>query len=251
MKQYSSLLVCPDKDTYVSLPELERMPSPEPLGKRHRPYRYDEIVTELIEGAKRAGYGVIRNEMVLSRKEKMLLGIMELELKADRVINGIPVSIAIGYRASTHQLTSLKCVAGGHVLMCSNLIMSGDMFVVQRKFTLNLSLASAVDEGFDKFKAQHTDMENALVMMTNYGLKASEAKGIIFDGITKHRLPMSIAREAAKWYFGEEYGGNKITEDCQPRTEWGLYNAFTRSLRDFPALPRFEHTKTLGRIFNL
>lgn len=248
----STLLIAYGKDTHVSLPELERMPDPEAIGSRHRPYRYDEIVHGLIDGAGRAGYGVIRNEMALSRKEKILLGVMQLQENGGRIVGGLRSDVALGYRASTHSLSALKCVAGEHVFMCSNLIMSGEMFIVQRKFTLRLTLKDAIDNGFDQFTLQHSTMEGKLNLMSRTSVLDVEAKAMIFEGITKFHLPMAIARDTAKWYFGEEYGGEEeITEDCAPRTEFGLYNSFTRSLREFGAQPRFEHTQTVGRIFGL
>ena len=39
--------------------------------------------------------------------------------------------------------------------------------------------------------------------------------------------------------------------DCQPRTEWGLHNAFTRAMRDLTPLRQFGATQGLGRAFGL
>jgi len=247
-----SLLLYPGKDHPVTLAQLEQLPDPEPLGNRHRPYRYDEIVTELTKGAERNGYEIVKNEMALSRHEKMLLGVMQLQKNGDRVIAGMRSDIALGYRASTHSLSALKCVAGEHVFMCSNLVMSGEMFIVQRKFTLNLTLKKAIDSGFERFMIQHQDMTERLAKLSEVEVDDISAKAMIFESITKHKLPLMVARNTAGWYFGEEYGGKEeISEDCAPRTWMGLYNSFTRSLRDFPAQPRFEHTQVVGRMFGL
>ena len=252
------LLLDPKKDTSVTLAQLERMPDPEPLGRWHRPYRYDEIFTELMTGAERSGYEVVRSEMALSRGEKMLLGILQLQKDADRFVAGMRTDIALGFRASTHSLSALKCVAGEHVWLCSNLRMSGEMFIVSRKFTSGLNLRGAIDEGFITFGIQHETMSTKLQLMACTNIDDSYAKVKIFDAITKDKLPMGIARDVAKLYFGgEEYGGEtdeqgpQLTEDCAPRTELGLYNAFTRSLREYPAQPRFEHTQTVGKVFGL
>lgn len=247
----TSLFINKGKDTLVTMPDLARMPDPESLGRWHRPHRYDEIVEELTNGAKRAGYDIIKNEMALSRTSQLLLGVMQLQ-NGDHSVGNLKSDIALGFRASTHKISALKCVAGEHVFMCSNLIMSGDMFVVQKKFTIHMKLRDAVDNGFERFAFQHANLNKQLEIMATAGVNDQEAKAMIFDSITKRNMPLMTARHTAGWFFGEEYGGpEKVTEDCAPRTMFGLHNAFTRSLRDLPAQSRFEHTQTVGKIFGL
>ena len=45
--------------------------------------------------------------------------------------------------------------------------------------------------------------------------------------------------------------GIALRPDCQPRTEWGLHNAFTRAMRDLTPLRQFGATQGLGRAFGL
>ncbi len=39
--------------------------------------------------------------------------------------------------------------------------------------------------------------------------------------------------------------------DCQPRTAWGLHNAFTWAIREMALAPAFAATTKLGRFFGL
>ena len=39
--------------------------------------------------------------------------------------------------------------------------------------------------------------------------------------------------------------------DVQPRTPWGLHNAFTRSIKQMAPAPAFVATTKLGRLFGL
>jgi len=43
----------------------------------------------------------------------------------------------------------------------------------------------------------------------------------------------------------------ELMADCQPRTAWGLHNAFTRAIREMAPAPAFAATTKLGRFFGL
>ncbi len=251
----ATLLLDSKKDTPVTLAALKRMSDPVSMGAHHRPYRYDEIVETLVKSVKDRGYDIIKKEMALSRGDKMILGVMQLrheDADTDRSIGGLRSDIALGFRGSHSQLSSLRCAAGETVWLCSNLMMSADMFIVAKKFTTNLRIKDAIGDGLEKFGIQHKQLEGRIERMVTSKITTPEAKGIIFDSVTKNKLPLGIARSVAGWYFGEEYGGpEELTEDCAPRTEFGLHNSFTRSLHGYAAQPRFEHTKTVGQLFGM
>lgn len=253
----TTLLLDPKKDTPVTLATLERMPDPVAMGGRHRPYRYDEIVQTLIESVNDRGYEIVKHEMALSRGDKMLLGAMQLRHEdaiEGRSIGdtGLRSDMALGYRGSYAQLSALKCVAGETVFMCSNLIMAAEMFIVARKFTTRMKIKDAISDGLDAFGVQHHQLEEKIKDLSESGIDDSYAKEFIFDSITKKGLPMTLARDVAQWYFGEEYGGpEKLPEDTEPRTQFGLHNAYTRSLRSYSAQARFDHTKSVGKLFGL
>lgn len=244
------LLSAKHNDKRVDLAGLGKMSDPASLGPHHRPYRYDEIVNELQAGASRAGFEVVNTELALSRGGKMLLGILQLVRDKSTYIGGLRSNMALGFRASTHSLSALKCVAGSHVFLCSNLIISGEMFIVQRKFTTNLRLPVAVDRGYDMFLNQHKQMTDKVGVLERYTLADPEAKAMTFDAVTKFNMPLNMVRDVDKWYFGTK-NDEGIVEDCAPRTKWGLHNAFTRSLREFPPQTRFEHTQAVGRMFGI
>jgi hypothetical protein len=100
------------------------------------------------------------------------------------------------------------------------------------------------------FLNQHKQMTEKVAHLERYTLADPEAKAMTFDAVTKYNMPLTMTRDVDKWYFGTK-NEEGITEDCAPRTKWGLHNAFTRSLREFPAQSRFEHSQTVGRMFGL
>ena len=62
-----------------------------------------------------------------------------------------------------------------------------------------------------------------------------------------HIVPIRLFDDVSRSYFHPSHD----QPDCQPRTEWGLHNAFTRAMRDLTPLRQFGATQGLGRAFGL
>ena len=238
-------LLVSGSDTVVDMDYLEGMPDPKPLGNQHVPVRFDEIITEFQKGIERHGWELTETEMLLSRQERNLLAVMKMLSPLNDSIGGFHSNIMLGLRASTHRFHSLQCVAGAQVTLCSNLLMAGEMFVVQRKFTSGLDLEKIIDHGLDKYKQQYTDLTEGVERLRKYKLSDFEAKSVVYDSIVNGLLPMSMMKRVNENYF------EKVNEDCMPRSKWGLHNAYTRALKEYPGHARFDHTQTVSRIFGL
>jgi hypothetical protein len=70
---------------------------------------------------------------------------------------------------------------------------------------------------------------------------------MIFDVFHAHIVPVRLFHDVSRFYFHP----TDDQPDCQPRTQWGLHNAFTRAMRDLTPLRQFGATQGLGRAFGL
>jgi hypothetical protein len=135
------------------------------------------------------------------------------------------------------------------VFVCDNLTLSGDLIVLRRKHTKGLSLRDEIKAGVERLLAEYAVLEQGINHLKEQGLQPEEAKAIIYDAfVHQDVLPMRFLPEVGSWYFEPP----PEAEDCQPRSAWGLHNAFTRVVKGLrsPAR-RFEAATRIGQVFGL
>lgn len=238
-----SLLVT--KGHRVTLPEIEGLPDPKALGSQHKPWHLGEVVNTLLRVAGENGFDVVGEDYALARKDGMLLGVLQLEKGKGFKLGGLEAKQALGFRSSVNQATSLQIVAGGAVMVCDNMILSGNTVMVTKRHTLHMNLLKEVRNGFDRYLGQQDDLKDGIQRLEERDLSSEEVKGIVYDSILNYGVPSGCIRTIDKFYFQEK------PEDCSPRTAWGLHNAFTRALKVSPAFSQFEHTRSIGEMFGL
>jgi hypothetical protein len=229
----------------VTLPEIEALPEPVALGRQHKPYHLAEVVNTLHKVAKENGFDIVGEDYALARKDGMLLGVLQLEQGGGFTLGGLDAKPALGFRSSVNQSTSLQLVAGGAVMVCDNMVLSGDVTMVVKRHTLHMNLLNEVRNGFDNYLRQQKNLEDDADRLQHEDLKDDEVKGIVYDSILNYGVPSGCIKTIDKFYFKEK------PEDCAPRTAWGLHNAFTRALKVSPAFSQFEHTQSIGKMFRL
>jgi hypothetical protein len=238
-----SLLVT--KGHRVTLPEIEALPEPEALGPRHKPYHLAEVVKTLHRVAEENEFDIVGEDYALARKDGMLLGVLQLEKEKGFQLGGLEAKPALGFRSSVNQITSLNIVAGGAVMVCDNMVLSGKVTMVVKKHTLNMNLLDQVRIGFSNYLGQQTILEEGVKKLQTTELTDTEAKAMVYDSVVQHEIPGKLLKNVNEWYF------EKRPEDCDPRTAWGLHNSFTRAFKTYTSFSQFEHTRSLGELFGL
>lgn len=229
----------------VTLPEIEALPKPVVLGPRHKPWHLGEVVNTLHRVAKENDFDIVGEDYVLARKDGMLLGVLQLEKEKGLKLGGLEAKPALGFRSSVNQATALQIVAGGAVMVCENMILSGNVVMVAKKHTLRMNLLDQVRNGFSRYLGQQEILQDGVNRLVEDELTTDQAKSIVYDSILNHGVPSRLLKDIDHWYFDEK------PEDCAPRTSWGLHNSFTRALKASPAFSQFDHTRDVGEMFGL
>ena len=235
----------------VALAELSALPAPEPLGPLHRPVPHHELVEVLKEELGSAGYEVTREEYAIQHQGLKLFGVMDLVpmLGVSSILSNGDKGLGLGFRHGNDQSMSLNLVAGCRVFVCDNLTLSGDMIVLKRKHTRGLSLRDEVKAGIERLLVEYSALEQGILRLKGRGISDQEAKAFIYDAFVNHGvLPMRYLPKVGYWYFEPSVEA----EDCQPRTHWGLHNAFTRTVKELTSpARRFEASTRMGQVFGL
>jgi hypothetical protein len=231
--------------TRLSLEQIKQLPTPISLGPLHAPVPHHILVEGIEVEALERGYSISKMELAVSKDLSKLFGV--IDLMPPGVVNVTDRGTSIGFRNSTNSTLAIKMVAGTRVFVCDNLALSGDMIAVLRRNTVGLDLEDELREGFDKFvkHASALDLEVARLQATAIADLAAKAR--IFDVFNSRILPVHLFDDVSEFYFKP---AAEMT-DCQPRTEWGLHNAFTRAMKKLPTAAGFTANVALGKAFGL
>jgi hypothetical protein len=109
--------------------QIALMPTPAPMGPRHRPYSFDNYITNVEESLDRVGFEILSQEYEVPSDHMRFFGAMEI---APRVVTGEVYSDAeykllVGLRGAHDQSITRGLVLGSRVTVCSNLMFSGNI----------------------------------------------------------------------------------------------------------------------------
>jgi len=223
---------------------LASLPIPAPMGPHHKPVPHVTLIDGIREEIARRGYGIERETFALSAKGHALFGVMDL--RSDRTTT--ERGISFGFRNSTDMSLGIRGVAGTTVFVCDNLALSGSTFAINRKNTTGLDLGAALVVGFDRFVVQGETLDVEINRLSATVVDDQTAKTIVYDALRAEVIPSRLFDDVDRFYFDPV---KYQAPECEPRTLWGLHNAFTRAMRDLTPVRRFGAAVSLGRLFGM
>lgn len=230
----------------TTLAALQALPVPMPMGPHHKPVAHANLVDALHGEIDKRGFSVTKEQLALSAKGAALFGVIDIAPKqTDLVQTGR--GMAIGFRNSTDQSIAIQGVAGARVFVCDNMALSGDMFAINRKNTTGLDLGDAVARGFDKFLKHAEVLDVQIERLTATTITDGVAKQMIYEVFAARIVPVRLFDDVDSFYFRPA----DDMLDCQPRSQWGLHNAFTRAMKDLTPVRSFGANVALGNYFGI
>ena len=154
---------------------------------------------------------------------------------------------SLGFRSSQDQSLALLGRAGLRVFVCDNLALSGSSFAFQRRHTTRLDLELIVRVGFDRYEQHAGVLAGQVARLRQEPVTASRAKEVIYDAVADDVIPARLLARVHQFYFDS----SAERPDCQPRSLWGLHNAFTRALQELKPARAWKASSDLGRLFGL
>lgn len=223
----TSTLVAHCGATVVTLADLHALPDAVKMGSRHMPVRHDAFVIALKDVLNNRGYITNREQYAIQTDGAKLFGVLDFMRRDEER------GVAIGFRHGNDQSMPMTIVAGGRVFVCDNMMLSGQEIVLKRKHTTGFDLYAELNDAADRFIDAYATFDRLLAEMKSRALSNETAKRIIYDAfISGEVLPMRHMAGVDSWYFHSPEGAT----DTAPRNAWGLYNAFTRTLKDVTGL---------------
>lgn len=231
----------------TTLEALQQLPTPLAIGPMHKPVPHAALVEAILAEIDRRGFEAQRQQLALSAKNAALFGVIDIAPKQAELVEGSERGLSFGFRNSTDQSMAIKAVAGSHVFVCDNLVLSGSMFAIHQKNTTGVDLGHTIATGFDKFLQHAEVLDVQIARLQGESLTDTEAKRWAFDVFAARIVPSRLFDDVERFYF---HPADEMT-DCQPRSLWGLHNAFTRAMRDLSPVRLFGASVALGNLFGI
>lgn len=215
----------------VSVEQLSEMPDPQASGPRHQPIRHDSFVNEVKSQCLARGYVVTKSQLAIDREGVRLFGALDLTpVGAEKLVgqDDSGVGMSIGIRHANDRTISVGMVAGGRVFVCDNLSFVGDIVLLRRKHTTNMHLDTEVRDALDRLFTRFGEVEAFHTALRDNKLDDLTAKQVIYDAFMERELLATAHMpEVHEWYFDAPVGST----DVRDRNAFGLYNAFTRTIK--------------------
>lgn len=247
----------------VTLDRIAALPEPEVLGKYHRPVPHIDFINTMKRVLANVGLMASREQYAIQNEGLKLFGVMDLTVDPNSKFKQFEVDLgrglAVGFRTSNDKSMKHFAVGGQRVFVCDNMVLSGQAVILGRKHMGDFNLGNEIGDGVERLMGEYRNLETSIARLQAANLTDTQAKEVIYDafvngmptvdddegeGIVSLRMLPAVNKN----YFKPEEGWT----DCEPRSKWGVYNAFTRALKDVKS-PRvqFDATRTVGRFFGL
>jgi hypothetical protein len=223
-------------DKLVGRQDLIGLPIPDAT-RTHVPVPHADVVSSLVQSLGFRNIEVERDEYALSGDAMRMFGVMTLSVQHSGV------KLALGLRNSHDKSFSLAITVGFRVVVCSNLMFSGDFqAVIAKKHTKNFDLADTIALAVEKMQRGFEPMGRRIEAWRNCSLPDTKAKNIIYAAFIEDGLPMPkhLAKVVHRHYFDPVY------PEFEERTMWSLQNAFTSSLKELEPMKAIPLTAKLA-----
>ncbi len=215
----SSSLVLHRGARIVTREELERVSTPEPVG-RWRPVPFGTVLNAAESALYDAGYGIVKESLALSRGDDQFFGTLDLSAP---IPGGSTVSV--GIRSSHDKSLSLGWCCGTRTFVCDNLSFSSNI-VIARKHTVFGAdrYIEAIAVQVRKL-ADYREMETRRVQwMMETALTDEKAESLLLRAyeqgiLTQRSLPKAIA----EWR-------QPSFEDFDEKNYWRMQNGITLAI---------------------
>jgi hypothetical protein len=225
----------------VSRTELLRIPPP-PGTATWRPIAHGDLIAALDRQLLVRGITIRKEAFAIQRGGARLFAVLDLSLESSAEF-----SAAMGIRTANDRSMALEIAVGVKVFVCDNLAFSGDLIALRRKHTARFDLNADISRAVDRYQEHLVALQRTIAAAQEAPIADEEAKCLIFEAFHDEIVPIRYFGQVAETYFnpGEDMS------DVQPRTMWGLHNAFTRAVRQMAPAPAFAATTELGKFFGL
>lgn len=208
-----------------SLKILKKSKAPKKT-ESYTPITHTKLINFVADQIDSRGLKIVNQSFETNKKGTQMFGHFGIESDSS------DLRMAFGFRNSYDKSIPVGMASGAQVIVCSNLMLIGDV-VQHRRHTRNMEddLLSIFEKTFASVEEKFNKIEEDVLLLKEYELtmdKASEMFGkLLRESIQKPYTSVASTNQvsAAVKYF------EKPLHDFGNETKWGFYNAFTEAFK--------------------
>ncbi|MBI3798034.1 MAG: DUF932 domain-containing protein [Deltaproteobacteria bacterium] len=218
--------------------ELMQIQPPAPTDT-WKPVAHGVLVNTLTEVLFNRGIVVKKEEYAIQRDGNLLFGVMDLAWGGT-----MDYYAALGLRTSNDKTLAIQIAIGARVIICDNLLMSGELIALKRKHTAGLDLVEELNAGVRRYELGYQQLGKGIERMKQCKISLTEVRELIFNVFARKILPIRLFSHIA---------GNYANNADWPKliSLWDVHNVFTFMLKKLKPSVAFEANVRLGKFFEL
>lgn len=195
------------------------------LTESYSPVAHSELVYLLEKQLNTEGYEVVDNSVQQSYNGEQIAGTMRLR-KLTGIADGF-MSQTMCYQNSYNKRLPIRLVSGGHVWICSNGMIVGDI-ITFRKHTGEVfpALKEMITVAINRMEMDYEKTQRDILIMKDVDLTTTMAAELIGRMYVEERILTSTeVNEVARQLRNPRF------EDFKPNNLWSLYNHATFAMK--------------------
>ena len=218
-------------DKPMNLNQLAMVPTPPPRGRFHQPYPFYDYVEDVTHALDRAGMAVLGEEYAVTKDNGSMFGLMEIGAKPleGELITADEWKLMLGLRGSHNQRVGRGLVLGNQVVVCSNLMFTGNVANFSTRQTTNIGqrLPGLIYNAVQQIPQMAERQEKVFDAYHNKELKPRAGDAALVEIYRRDGLnPSQLGRAIHEWHEPsfDEHG-------AEGWNAWRLMNSVTESLK--------------------
>ena len=241
----------------VTLAQLKLVTTPPPMGPIHQPVPHSTLLETLMEACAQ-NFLHVTNANVSVGGSKEFEGQMYYDVDCCGTLDlqeggDADMGCQLGFWSSNAFKRAVHLVAGHKVFVCSNLQISGDAILVNRKHTHQLDLRPHLVQAIRAYLKREEESKPVLERLKNHEWSSytwregRNAKEIAYNIWADRTIPQTACRKAHDIFFRDSRENPAAYPEVAKDHDnaWGLYQAYTRSVRDYPLHRRMYHAQAI------
>lgn len=232
----------------ATLEQLREIPTPEGTNT-WKPIPH-VVVPELIDKmVEERGWGFAdeqnKYQFTVSKEGARMFGVTKVIIPG--VDTGDEFQMAVGFRNSHDKTVALRIAIGTHVLVCDNMMITGDI-QVKRIHWNSVDPEEAMIEAFDLIPGAAQQLSAWFGGLREIEMNGSEGVALLASCVEKTALPISSFMDARNSFL-EAFRGDSETIQ-HGKSAWGVYQAVTQQYKQRNIFQLQYYSTRLNEIFS-